>query len=75
MRFVALGEPSRHLPSTLLGRSTWNLRTRNRTFKERVVCGDREYMVVLNALVTAITFTLVLYAGRLTIELEAAEEG
>ena len=41
--------------------------------KDRGESGDRESMVAIQALVTAITFTLVLVAVRLTIELEALD--
>ena len=48
--------------------------SRKLTFKDHVIPGDRDYMVAIHALVTAITLTLVLMAVRLTIELEALEQ-
>ena len=47
--------------------------SRNLNVKDQSVPGDRENMVALQALATAITLTLVLVAVRLTIELEALE--
>ena len=42
--------------------------------KDQAGFGDRDYMVAIQALITAITFTLVLMAVRLTIELDALEQ-
>lgn len=50
------------------------LSSRKASFKDLGDPGDRDYMVAVHALVTAITLTLVLMAARLCVELDALEQ-
>ena len=54
-------------------RADW-LNSRKTGFKDRSGAGDRDSMVALQALVSAVTLTLVLLAARLTVELDVLEQ-